>query len=557
MKPLKLGEAWRLSKIPYVELVYRSTLLTRGTSGGGFGKSRSVKSILRGAQVSKILITAFIVFGTFLAFLQYFLIPGPGALVTAVVFSLAIGLGYEIIYSLQILPAFSGAGPNLLLTTLPLAQGDLSVVALLSVVRSFDYMVVAAVVSQVAIVAYVTGSVLGAGAMFLAAGANSIFGITISLSLARAFQKNITRGGKGKGAATLRFVFLISWGLAAASIGFIFSLISSSFPALESAVTGQLATTAVPILFALVHPFAAGIAVATLVYPSLGSVSESMGFATPISLVALGGYVVLAYYAGRKALDITVNVSRGEVAPVIRQRATDFLLRLRRPIPAFMIKDTRVASKNPSTAFIFAMPVFEMIIIGLSLAQAAALRSVVVLSTLAIVCFLTLVTGTVLLNTEGTGLDYTFSLPINAREVIMAKSALATLVYLPVPFAVAVLLALEKPSLLFLTAVPVVEIMAISAATSVELAFFIGSYKRREGRQTSRGIRTRGLNLMSGGDLIRLAAAFIAAGSMVLAPFAAYAGTYLLDQSHFLSIVWTTLVALAELVGVQLYLRRA
>jgi predicted permease len=412
------------------------------------------------------------------------------------------------------------------------------------------------VVAQVAIVAYVTGSALGAGAMLLASGANSIFGITISLLLARVFQKNITRGGKGKGAATLRFVFLISWGLAAASIGFIFSAISSSFPALESAITGQLASTAVPIVFALVHPFAAGIAVATLVYPKLGSVSASMGFATPISLVALGGYVVLAYYAGRKALDITVNVSRGEVAPVVRQRASDFLLKLRRPVPAFVVKDTRVASKNPSTAFIFAMPVFEMIIIGLSLAEAAALRSVVVLSTLAIVCFLTLITGTVLLNTEGTGLDYTFSLPINAREVITAKSALATLVYLPVPLAIGVLLAVEKPALLFLTAVPVVEIMAISAATSVELAFFIGSYRRREGRQTSRGIQTRGLNLMSGGDLVRLAVAFIVAGSLVLAPFAAYALTTVLGQGHLLAILWTALVALGELVGVQLYLRR-
>jgi hypothetical protein len=103
----------------------------------------------------------------------------------------------------------------------------------------------------------------------------------------------------------------------------------------------------------------------------------------------------------------------------------------------------------------------------------------------------------------------------------------------------------------------VVEILAISAATSAELAFFIGSYKKREGRQTSQGIQTRGLSLMSGGDLLRLAAAFLVAGLMVVAPFVTYVGTYLLTQNRSLSLVWTAVVAAAEFVGMQLYLRRS
>jgi predicted permease len=556
---LRFGEAWRLSKTPYVELVYRSTIMTRGTSGsgvGGMGRARSVKSIVRGATVSKILITFFIAFGTLIAFAQYFIQPSAGALVTAVTLSLAIGLGYEIVYSLQILPAFSGAGPNALLTTLPLSQGDLSLVALLSVVRSFDYMVVFAIVSQVGIVAYATGSPLAAAVMALASGANSIFGITISLWLAGIFQRNITRGGRGKGASTLRFVFLVSWGIVAASVGFLFSLISNVFPALESAITGQLSSTAIPLVFSVLHPFNAGIVIATIVYPTLGSVSSMMGLASSISFVALAGYVFLGYFAGRKALSITVNVSRGEVAAVVRQRATDFLLRLRRPIPAYIFKDARVASKNPSTAFVFAMPVFETLLIALSITQAAVLRTSVVLGVLALVCVLTLITGAVLLNTEGTGLDYTFSLPLNAREIIMAKSWLTTLIYLPVPVVIGALLAVVEPSLLFLVAVPVVEIMAISAATSAELAFFIGSYRRREGRQTSRGIQTRGLSLMSGGDVVRLVVALIVSGLIVTAPFAGYGVTYLLTQSRILSIASTALTALAEFIVMQLYLRQ-
>jgi hypothetical protein len=242
---------------------------------------------------------------------------------------------------------------------------------------------------------------------------------------------------------------------------------------------------------------------------------------------------------------------------VVRQRAAEFLLTIRRPISAYVMKDVRVSSKNPSTAFVFAMPVFEMLIIVLSLSETATIRTVVVLGVLAIVCFFTLIAGTVLLNTEGSGLDYTFSLPLNAREIIMAKSVLATLAYIPVPAAIGVVLALEKPSLLFLTAVPVVEIPAILAATSAELAFFIGSYKRREGHQTSRGIQARGMSLMSGGDIVRLFVAFLVAGALVLAPFGAYVITYILTQGHLLSVASTALVAFAEFLGMQLYLRRS
>lgn len=62
--------------------------------------------------------------------------------------------------------------------------------------------------------------------------------------------------------------------------------------------------------------------------------------------------------------------------------------------------------------------------------------------------------------------------------------------------------------------------------------------------------------MMSGGDLIRLVAAFVVAGIFVLAPFGAYGITYLLTQSHYLSVGTTALTALVEFVGMQLYLRR-
>lgn len=555
---MNLREAWRLSRTPYIELVFRSAVMTRGSMGAlGFGSpARRVKSITRGALVGKIIITAFISLGAVFAFYQFAVSRTAAALVTGVTLSLAISLGYTVLYSLQVLPSFTGAGPYALLSTLPLRRKDLSLLALLSVIRTFDSMIVAAIVVQVTVVAYLTLSPLATAAMALASVANSIFGVTISLGLAGLFQRNITGGGRGKKATVSRFLFLISWGLAAASFGFVFSLIQYIFPALESAISGSLSTTSIPILFSVLHPFSAGLALATLVFPTLASASPTLGLATTLSFVAMAGYLLLAYFAGKKALSITDRVSQQQAATIVRQRTTEFLLKLRRPIPAYVIKDARIASKNPSTAFVFALPVFETIIIAFSLSQADVLGPTAILGATSLGCFFTLISASVLLNTEGSGLDYTFSLPLNARLIILAKSVISTAAYLPVPAAIGVLLAFSLPSGLWLVAIPVIQILAVSAASSAELAFFIRSYKRRGGSQTSRGVQTRGLNLMSAGDLARLLGALVVAGGIALGPLGVYAGAYFVTQSASLAIGSQALVALAELAAVQLYLRR-
>jgi predicted permease len=555
---MNLREAWWLSRTPYIELVFRSAVMTRGSMGGlGFGSpARRVKSITRGALVGKIIITGFISLGAVFAFYQFAVSRTAAALVTGVTLSLAISLGYTVLYSLQVLPSFSGAGPYALLSTLPLSRKDLSLLALLSVIRTFDSMIVAAIVVQVAVVAYLTLSPLATAAMALASVANSIFGVTISLGLAGLFQRNITGGGRGKKATVSRFLFLISWGLAAASFGFVFSLIQYIFPALESAISGSLSTTSIPILFSVLHPFSAGLALASLVFPALASASPTLGLATTLSFVATAGYLLLAYFAGRKALSITDRVSQQQGATIVRQRATEFLLKLRRPIPAYVIKDARIASKNPSTAFVFALPVFETIIIAFSLSQADVLGPTAILGATSLGSFFTLISASVLLNTEGSGLDYTFSLPLNARLIILAKSVISTAAYLPVPAAIGVLLAFSLPSALWLVAIPVIQILAVSAASSAELAFFIRSYKKKGGSQTSRGVQTRGLNLLSAGDLARLLGALVVAGGIALGPLGVYAGAYFATQSASLAIGSQALVALAELAAVQLYLRR-
>jgi len=561
---LNLREAWTLSKVPYVELIYRSTMMTRGSSGGGGFRqaigsdpATRVRSIKRGALISKALISIFVGAGTIFAFSAYFADKTVASLVTGVTFSLALSLAYLILYSLQVLPSFWAAGAYVLLPTLPLDKKDLSLVTILSIVRTFDAVVVVALVTQVAAVAYLTASAPAALVMLIASVANSIFGVAISVWLAGVFQRNASRGGRGRAAAALRFVFVISWGLAAASLGFLFNLIGYLFPAVGSAISGALASTAIPILLSVIHPFSVGLAIGYIVYPSISSFSPTLGVASIASFVALAGYILLAYAAANRTMRAVVTVTGGSGIVIVRQKATEFLLRLRRPVPAYLVKDLRVASKNPSTAFVFGLPALETIVIALSLKGGGPLRASTVLYSTALGCFITLVSASILLNTEGSGLDYTLSLPLTARVMVLAKSSISTVSFLTVPAVIGALLFLGSPSVGWLVAIPILEIAAVSAASSVELSFFIRSYKKTGGGQTSRGIEARGLSPVSVRDMARFGVAFLVAGAIVLAPLGTYIAVYLAFLDHGIALVSATVVSIAELIAVQVHLKRS
>jgi hypothetical protein len=558
---LKLGEAWRLSKTPYVELTYRSAVMARGSAGRGAGFARDpaarVRAILRGAQVSKGVFTLFIGVGALLAFSQYNQHRAPDALVAGVSFSLALSLAYLVLYSLQVLPSFSGAEPYSLLSTLPFSDRDLSLVTVLSVVRTFDWIVAVSIGAQVAAVAYLTSSALAAMAMLLAAAANAIFGVVISLWLTSLFRKNITRGGRGKVAAAGRFIFLISWGLAAASLGFLFNLVTYAVPAVESAVSGVLATSALPVILALAYPFSAAMAIASTIYPTFGAQSATLGVASPLSIVALAAYLLLAVVGARSALRTALSVVHGPTTVTVRERAKEFGVRLRMPTSAYILKDIRISSKNPSTAFIYALPVLEPLVIVLTLSGIVVLRAVSVITSTVIGCFFTLIAASILLNTEGSGLDYTLSLPLNARVIVLAKSFIATLAYLPVPVVMAVLLYLGHPTTSWLYLIPVIETFAVSAATSAELSLFIRGYSRAGMKQTSRSVETRGMSLMSPGDLVRLFAALLVAAGLILAPMGAYTVGFVVWRSHLAEVALMGLAAAAEFGSVHLHLWRS
>ncbi len=101
--------------------------------------------------------------------------------------------------------------------------------------------------------------------------------------------------------------------------------------------------------------------------------------------------------------------------------------------------------------------------------------------------------------------------------------------------------------------------LALSAATTVELSFFIRSYEKKlglTGLRDSAKYKPSGYVLLSAGGMFRLAGAVFAAIATAFAPLLAYAATYLLTANHTEALVGMAAVATGELILVQALLNR-
>jgi hypothetical protein len=155
-----------------------------------------------------------------------------------------------------------------------------------------------------------------------------------------------------------------------------------------------------------------------------------------------------------------------------RVEATDFSIKTRRPLLAYILKDLKVASKNPGTAFFFAMPVLETLVITLFISNYAALRVSIVLVSSLMGGVFALFLPLALLTAEGKGLEYTKTLPISSGQIIVSKALVSSGAYAFVPL-VLVGLAFVKPLTTFSAIfIPVFILIAVFCASVFEMKLF-------------------------------------------------------------------------------------
>lgn len=529
---MKLLDAWRLSKLPYKEVVYRSIAEEKGRMWwGSFGRKRSgtdqendldlTKKALRIAKWDKFLVAIFNILAAVFPFTAHLFGSPIMGLTSAVSLSLAVTFGFTVLYAIQTLSSFISNDSSRVLATLPIDQKNFSLITLFSFVRSVDYLVFGSVISQVILVAFYTASPIAVFIMFSVSIINEVLAVAMALWFSRIFSKNSSRGDRSKTSSVLRLVFILMWGSLLIGVSFLITLPYYIVPSLEVFINSSQLTG---ILLNLLLPFSAGITI-TNIGQQIGSFSSAL-----MAGLSLIGYLILAGFAGRWMIKTVNQMSIGEVINLSRPKTKDFSVKIHSPTLGFVIKDFKITSRNPATAFFFALPVLETIIILFLSTNLNVLRA----STLLVSTFMgglfVLLIPLALLNSEGTGLEYTKTLPLDINRLIISKTMLSAITYLPVPvilFALTFLKPLTSPFNLF---IPAFALLAIISASIFEIQLFLNSV-------------TKGRISALINDFKKLIIGIIT----LLLPICLYSIIYLISFSHIIAISSLIGTTIAEL----------
>ncbi len=567
---MKLREAWSLSRYPYREVAYRSIENSRGASSGyglyGQDLKKRFDRTIGSARTSKVAFAVLGTIGAFFPFLEYVVAPTPEALVSGISLSLAISLAYIVFYSLQILPAFSSGESYVLLRSLPLSDQDFSIVSMFSFMRTFDYIALTTTIVQVGSVAILTRSVIATIMMVAGSGMNIVFAMAIALWFSGIFYRNVTKGGRSLAAKIGRGLFLVTWGIAAMSIAFLFNFISYALPYFTGAILGAI-TQPLGLILVVMHPFSTGMAITDVVYPHLLAqtrLSPRLTLLVPryvppiLAYLSTFAYFGLSFVVGQRTFRAVARTTEGYGLTTMKRQVVDFSMKLKKPLAAYVLKDLRLASKNPSLAFFYATPLFEVITLAVVTVQFPTMRATPMIIATVLGCFFTLMICSTLLNTEGAGLEYTLSLPLRGRTIINAKALIASLTYTPVPIALLLIGLSKQVTSPFTLVIPFVEAISVVSACIFQIAFFVKPRKVRDasGRKVTL-VQSEGFSIMAGSDVKRLMESFAISSSIVLTPIIVYSIAFLFSLNHELAIVVMTCACVAEFMIISTLVRRA
>ena len=355
---MKTTDAWRLSAIPYSEMAFKSILQNSSNMWwGSFGRGASqaageadlVKRVLRIARFDKLLVAAFVTVAAGVPFTPQIFGASAG-LSASVTLSLAVAFALIVLYGVQTLSSFVSGGPSPILSTLPLTRDDVSLVNLLSFVRTSDFLVIGSVACQIFLVSLVTRSVLAGLFMLLVGATNSALAVGVALWLSSVFYKEVLGSRRDGGAGALRLALLIAWGVVVLGIGVLFAAAGYLIPLVQGVLANPSAFMGS--ILALVYPFSLGVSVGAIGHPFALSVFEK------IALGATAAYLLLAVAISKWSMcSIASFPERASIAGRAGH-ARDTAVLLRTPVAAYAIKDLRTASVNLPSAFLFALPTF-------------------------------------------------------------------------------------------------------------------------------------------------------------------------------------------------------
>lgn len=427
---MKFSELWRLSATVYKEISFQSIFSLRAGSSLPQGGRRDIKQLVANARVStlvsKLVTTVFLSVFAVIVFLPSIIgdsapaVPGETTVLGGVSAFLTVVLFLIAFMGLQISTSFVSSKIPELLGPLPLSRRDISRIIFLCFIRIFDIPLISAVI--VFLIAYflVGGTLLGGVISSAGIITAEAFALTLTTLLSRFFYAKVAAaGGRSRWQTLLRLVFMFVWILPTFAAYFVVNFarqIVESFAALTLGISASQ-------FLVLVYPFSYG------VLASYATFVQSIDYAIlGMSVVASAGYVVLAYVCLRWLTTTIRTIGTGTVRS-FRELVKDVQIRPQIPWLAVMHKDVRVASRAPSFASLFLLPVIQTAILAFTFSSSNGFNLTTTLGVLTGISMLTLLLPPTLLAIEGLASTYTRHLPVKKRTLITAKTLLAMVTY--------------------------------------------------------------------------------------------------------------------------------
>ncbi len=333
-----------ISKAAYREVNFQALLLYRHAGAYTEEKMRKLqRSVGWQNALNKLILSVMIIFIT--TFPLRVVNDNPFVESVTMGTSLLISMFILTLYNLPTVTSFLSGKAFKTLTALPLSEKELKAVSALTFIRFID----APAIFLLAAPIVASGLRWGAEAVppvFTASFLTLVFSTAASVYLSSLFYRFVFSVERSFSKSILRFLTVILWGLAVMSLGWIGNLVGwiVGYVSSHASAAHEMLSLIFPYQFMLIAVHSAG----------------KLKVNVPLFLPSIL-YILLGLFAGFKAVSI---ISKPSIGRLIRGRVglPQLSITVTGVALGVIKKDFRVASRSPSHAYIFALPIYMFLV---------------------------------------------------------------------------------------------------------------------------------------------------------------------------------------------------
>ena len=463
----------------YKEVSFQSIFSLRSGSSLPQSGKKDVKQLVANARmnalISKLVTTVFIGIFAAVVFLPLTIsgvgtaLPRDVAVQGGVSAFLAVVLFLIVFMGLQMSTSFVSSKVVDVLSPLPLSKKDVSRTIFLSFIRIFDIPLISAAIIFLSVYFIIGGSILGGVVSVVGIGVSEIFALALTTISAQFFYQRVARaGGKSKLQTFLRFGFMLVWLLPTFAAYFVVNFAGQIVQSFAYLAQGF---SSISRILVLVYPFSYGFLVSYVTSPH-GVDNITLG----LSITASVAYMVAAYYCLRWLALTVRKIGVAGFAASPREIVKDTLVKPQIPWLGIIRKDLRVASRSPSFATLFLLPIIQTIVVAITFSSFSQVGPSTALGILTGISMITLLLPPTLLAIEGLASSYTRHLPMKKRTMITAKTVLSAVTYVISMIVLSIIAVLLGKSFSFVLTLGMIHAFSVSAAIMLELTILLRKF---------------------------------------------------------------------------------